>query len=99
MMWIPPPHWMIAILLAFIAHLVVTGVVFYARGWKRGALSIPLGFVLFVLSVIAGALLDAAVWQIDPVPLLVLLSAGVWSAYWLMMRRREPAAGEHGHAA
>ena len=41
MIWVPPPHWMIAILVAFIAQVVVTGVIFYARGWKRGALAIP----------------------------------------------------------
>jgi uncharacterized membrane protein YfcA len=85
---------MIAILVAFIAHLVVTGVIFYARGWKRGALAIPVGFVLFVLSVIAGILLGGAVWQIDPVAILVVLAAGVYGAYVLMMWRPRRIDGE-----
>ena len=94
MMWVPPPHWMIAIFIASIAHLVVTGVIFYARGWKRGALAIPVGFALFVLSVVGGILLGGAVWQIDPMPILVVLAAGVYGTYALMMWRPRRIDGE-----
>jgi hypothetical protein len=97
--WVPPPVWIIAILLAFGAHIVVIGIIFYARGWKRGALAIPLGLIMFVLTVVAGAALDAAVWQLDPLPLLIVLAAGIYGAYALMMWRRKPAAGEQTHAA
>jgi uncharacterized membrane protein YfcA len=94
MIWVPPPHWMIAILVAFIAQLAVTSVIFYARGWKRGALAIPVGFILFVLSVVGGILLGGAVWQIDPVPILVVLTAGVYGTYALMMWRPRHIDGE-----
>ena len=94
MIWVPPPHWMIAILIALIAHLVVVGVIFYARGWKRGALSMPVGFALFAVSVVAGILLGGAVWQMDPLPLLVVLAAGVYGTYALMMWRPRRIGGD-----
>ena len=99
MLWVPPPAWIIAILLAFVAHIVVIGIIFYARGWKRGALAIPLAFVMVVLSVVAGAALDAAVWQLDPLPLFIILAAGIYGAYALMMWRRKPVGGAQTHAA
>jgi hypothetical protein len=98
-MWVPPPAWIVAILLAFGAHIVVIGIIFFARGWKRGALAIPFALVMFVLTVVGGAALDAAVWQLDPLPLLILLAAGIYGVYALMMWRRKPAAAEQPHAA
>jgi hypothetical protein len=98
MMWVPPPHWIIAMMIALAAQIVVMGVVFYARGWTRGAAAIPVGLVLFVASVVGGALLDAAVWQLDPLPLLIVLSTGIYGTYALMMRRRRPVDGGQSHA-
>lgn len=85
MLWIPPPPWFITIGLALFAQLVVVGVVFYARGWKRGALSIPLSLIFFVLSTIGGVALDISVPQLDPLPLIVVLVLGVYATYALMM--------------
>ena len=99
MMWMPPPVWIIAILLAFVAHIIVVGIIFYARGWKRGALAIPLAFVMFVVSVVGGAALDGAVWQLDPLPLFIVLAAGIYATYALMMWRRKPIGGEQTNAA
>ena len=98
-MWVPPPHWVIVILFAFAAHIVVVAVIFYARGGARGALTIPVALVVFVASVIAGVALDAAVWQLDPVPLLVLLSAGTYGTYALMMWRPRHLGGEQSHVS
>jgi hypothetical protein len=98
-MWVPPPHWVIMILLAFAAHIVVVAFIFYARGWVRGGVTIPVGLVVFVVSVIAGVALDAAVWQIDPVPLLVLLSAGIYGTHALMMWRPRRLGGEQSHVS
>ena len=98
-MWVPPPAWIITILLAFGAHIVVIGIIFYARGWKRGALAIPLGLVMFVLTVVAGVALDVTIWQLDPLPLIIVLATGIYGAYALMMWRRKTAAGEQTHAA
>jgi len=98
-MWVPPPHWVVMILLAFAAHIAVVAVIFYARGWARGAMAIPVALVVFLVSVIAGVALDAAVWQLDPVPLLVLLAAGTYGTYALMMWRPGRLGGEQSHVS
>jgi hypothetical protein len=85
-------------MLALVAMIVVMGIVFYARGWKRGALAIPVGLIVFVVSVVAGVALDIALAPLDPLPLLAVLSAGVYGTYALMMWRRRPADGEQSHA-
>jgi uncharacterized membrane protein YfcA len=91
MLWMPPPQWFITIGLALIAQLVVVCIVFYARGWKRGALSVPLSLIFFVLSVIGGMALDISVPQLDPLPLIVVLALGVYATWALMMWRRSGA--------
>ena len=99
MIWIPPPHWFIAFAVASIAHAVIIGVIFYARGWKRGLLAIPLGLVLFVLSVIGGVALNIGVVQLDPLPLLIVLTLGVYGVYALMMWKPRRLSGEQAHVS
>jgi hypothetical protein len=96
--WAPPPPWIIAMMLALAAQIVVMGVVFYARGWKRGALAIPVGLVVFVVSVVTGVAIDIALAPLDPLPLFAVLSAGIYGTYALMMWRRRPVDGEQNHA-
>ena len=85
-MWIPPPSWVVAILLALAIHTVVTGLVFYARGWRRGALAIPVVIFLFLLSVALGVAAEIAMPELDPVPIVLILGTGIYAAYALMMR-------------
>jgi hypothetical protein len=84
-MWAPPPHWIIAILLALIAHVSVTGRVFYMRGWRRGAVAIPVCLVVFAVSVYAGSLLDVLIVALDPLPLIAVLAAGIYGTYVVTM--------------
>ena len=88
MLWMPPPPWFMMFGLALIAQLAVVGVVFYARGWKRGALSAPVGLIFLVLSVIGGMAFDISVPQLDPLPLIIVLALGVYATYALMTWRR-----------
>ncbi len=92
MLWVPPPHWTIAITAALAGHIVVIVIVFAARGWKRGAFAIPIGLVAFVVSVTAGAMLDGALWQLDPIPLVLVLAIAVCGVYALMMWWRQPSS-------
>ncbi len=85
-------------MLAFAAHIVVMGIVFYARGWKRGAVAIPVGLVVFVVSVVAGVALDISLAPLDPAPLIAVLAVGIYGTYALMMWRRRPADGAQSHA-
>jgi uncharacterized membrane protein YfcA len=94
MIWMPPPPWFFTIGFALIAQLVVVGVVFYARGWKRGAASIPVSVIFYVLSVIGGVALDISIPQLDPLPLIVVLALGVYATLALMMWRRSAAQPE-----
>ena len=99
MLWMPPPPWFAMFGLALIAQLVIVGIVFYARGWKRGALAIPVGLIFFILSVIGGMALDISVPQLDPLPLIVVLALGVYAAYALMMRKPRRLTGENVHVS
>lgn len=99
MMWMPPPPWFFTIGLALIAQLLVVGIIFYARGWQRGALSIPLSLGFFVLTVIGGMALDISVPQLDPLPLIVVLVLGVYATYALMMWKPRRFTGENIHVS
>lgn len=92
MLWIPPPHWFVIGAVALVAHIAVVVAVFARRGWKRGVLAVPVTLVLFAIGAIAGSLLDAALWQLDPFPLAAVLAVAVYGAFALMMRPRPPSA-------
>jgi peptidoglycan/LPS O-acetylase OafA/YrhL len=87
MMWIPPPSWILAILVAFAAHIVVIGLVFYMRGWRRGAVAILVSLLLFLVSVALGVAAEIAASALDPAPIILMLAAGIYAMYALMLRR------------
>ena len=99
MLWMPPPPWIITIGIALIAQLVVVGVVFGARGWKRGALSIPVAVISLILSLVGGMALDISVPQLDPLPLIVVLALGIYGTWALMMWKPRRLTGEHVHVS
>ena len=97
MIWMPPPSWFVAALLAMAMHVVVAGLVFYARGWKRGAMAIPVTISLFLLSLALGVAAEIAVPLLDPAPIVLTLGAGIFAAYALLMRTPKRPNEDKGH--
>jgi hypothetical protein len=94
----PPPQWFVPTLLVLVAHLFVVGWIAYVRSWKRGLLAVPVCCLIFVASLIAGAMLDVMLWQIDPVPFYIVLGGGVYAAFAIMNIRTSRISEGQGHA-
>ena len=81
MLWMPPPSWFVAMILAFPAHLVVTGAIFYLHGWKPGLITFPIAIVVYAISVVGGTLVAASSGPLALLTLVISLVAGVWITF------------------
>lgn len=92
MLWVPPPHWFLAVFVALIVHVMIIGFTFYRRGWKRGLIAIPTSILLLIMSMIGGVAANVTYWPVDPLPLYAVLGFGAYVLHAIMGIRSKPVS-------